>query len=231
MPQSLISLLDHDPDLGAALPPGRAEKARAELIVRSEQVPGGPWLPREDELGPGGGAGLLMLSGLALRRTMVDHRRTSELLGPGDLMRPWQAGSAQFVNETPDSLRAFSDLRLAVLDTDFLARSAAYPEVLACLYSRAFARSRVLVTSLALAQIPSLQERLLYTLWHLADRFGRVRGDGVLLPLPLTHETLADLAAAQRPSVTTALGRLRTRGLIEHGGQGWLLRGAPPARS
>jgi CRP-like cAMP-binding protein len=86
------------------------------------------------------------------------------------------------------------------------------------------------VTSLALAQIPSLQERLLLTLWHLADRFGRVRGDGVLLPLPLTHDTLADLAAAQRPSVTTALGRLRTRGLIEPGGQGWLLRGEPPAQ-
>jgi DNA-binding GntR family transcriptional regulator len=53
--------------------------------------------------------------------------------------------------------------------------------------------------------------------------------DGVILPLPLTHKLLASMIGAHRPSVTTALGTLRTRGVLERRSDGaWLLRGSPP---
>ena len=45
-------------------------------------------------------------------------------------------------------------------------------------------------------------------LWHLAERWGRVHPDGVVIPLPLNHQRLADLVGAHRPSVTTAMGEL-----------------------
>jgi CRP-like cAMP-binding protein len=64
--------------------------------------------------------------------------------------------------------------------------------------------------------------------WHFAGRWGRVRGDGVLLPLRLTHTVLADLVAARRPTVTTALSDLSKRGLIRAVDDGWLLLGQAP---
>jgi CRP/FNR family cyclic AMP-dependent transcriptional regulator len=39
--------------------------------------------------------------------------------------------------------------------------------------------------------------RLRMLLWHLADRWGRVRPDRVIVSLPLTHTVLADLVAAR----------------------------------
>jgi hypothetical protein len=74
-----------------------------------------------------------------------------------------------------------------------------------------------------------VEDRLLGVLWLLAERWGRVGGDGVRLPLPLTHRTLAQLVGAQRPSVTSGIGALEDGGrLARLEGGGWLLRGAPP---
>jgi CRP-like cAMP-binding protein len=66
-------------------------------------------------------------------------------------------------------------------------------------------------------------------LWQLAGRWGRVTGEGVRLPLPLSHGTLAELVAARRPSVTTALGRLVAEGVVRDERGGWLLQGERPA--
>jgi DNA-binding IclR family transcriptional regulator len=45
----------------------------------------------------------------------------------------------------------------------------------------------------------------------------------------LTHETLAGLVGAQRPSVTTALRALERRDLVRRAeAGGWLLLGDPP---
>ena len=75
--------------------------------------------------------------------------------------------------------------------------------------------------------------------WHLADRWGRVGPDTISVPLPLTHDTLAKLVGAARPSVTTALGSLSDRELLHrHSGVWRLSRDArkafgetPPGRS
>ena len=47
-----------------------------------------------------------------------------------------------------------------------------------------------------------------------------------MIPLRLTHEMLAALVAARRPSVTSALGRLADGGLLERRDGGWLLHRA-----
>ncbi len=86
-------------------------------------------------------------------------------------------------------------------------------------------RSRSLGFQLALSQITRVEARLVALLWHLGERWGRVRPDGILLSLRLTHETLAKLVGARRPSVTTAMTALSRRGWIERTDGGWLLRG------
>ena len=53
--------------------------------------------------------------------------------------------------------------------------------------------------------------------------------DGVIIPLPLSHQRLADLVGAHRASVTTAMGALAARGIISRGEDGvCVLHGAPP---
>ena len=54
-------------------------------------------------------------------------------------------------------------------------------------------------------------------------------GEGVLLPLRLTHQILAQLIGARRPSVTTAVGELTSAGLASRRPDGsWVLHGGPP---
>ena len=60
----------------------------------------------------------------------------------------------------------------------------------------------------AIAQLGRVDLRVLALLWHLADRWGTVTPDGVVLPLRLTHALLGRLVGAQRPTVTLALAQL-----------------------
>jgi CRP-like cAMP-binding protein len=83
---------------------------------------------------------------------------------------------------------------------------------------------------MALSHLNRVDVRLLAFFWHLADRWGRVGPEGVIVPLRLTHRTLAQLVGAQRPSVTTALGALAGEGRVTRRDDGtWLLHGEPPA--
>jgi hypothetical protein len=66
-------------------------------------------------------------------------------------------------------------------------------------------------------------------LWHLADRWGHVTLDGVVVPVRLTHDMIGRLVGAHRPSVTTALSELNREDRIARLPHGWLLRGDPPA--
>jgi hypothetical protein len=65
-------------------------------------------------------------------------------------------------------------------------------------------------------------------LWNLAGRWGRVRSDGIVVPLRLTHTVLADLVAARRPTVTSALSELARQGAVRAIREGWLLSGNAP---
>src|SRR5947208_755394 len=75
----------------------------------------------------------------------------------------------------------------------------------------------------AIAQMTRVDDRVLMLLWHLSERWGRVRRDGILLPLRLPHKAIARLIGARRPSVTTAIGALERRGDLERRADGaWL---------
>ena len=81
---------------------------------------------------------------------------------------------------------------------------------------------------MAIAHHARVDKRLELLLWHLADRWGRVTPNGVALPLRLTHELLADLVAAQRPSVTLSLQHLERDGRLARRDGVMYLLGDPP---
>jgi hypothetical protein len=48
----------------------------------------------------------------------------------------------------------------------------------------------------------------------MALMWGRVRPDGIIIPLPLSHRMLAEIVCARRPSVTHAIGLLEQEGRL-----------------
>jgi CRP-like cAMP-binding protein len=174
------------------------------------------------------GMGLLVLQGLLIRKTGVDGRFGAELLGEGDLLRPWQEETEPLTLRSAIQWSVVEPVRLAVLDDRFTRLVGRYPALAGRLVARAVERSRHLAVNMAIVHHARVDVRLHMLFWHLAARWGRVRGDGVSVPLRLTHTVLADLVAARRPTVTTALSELGRQGLVRAVDDGWLLAGDPP---
>src|SRR5581483_6789399 len=74
---------------------------------------------------------------------------------------------------------------------------------------------------------PRADARIALLLWHLASRWGVAGEDGTILPLPLTHRLIGQLVGAERPSVSHALSRLSTAGLVSRRRGGLVLHGSP----
>lgn len=227
MTPDIVAVLDEDPDLATNLDGPRLVAATRELRAAAFDVPGGRWEPDGHAPALRGGIGLLVLDGVLARRVGTQRRSGAELLGPGDLLRPARSdGAAESIFQT--SWRVIEPLRIAVLDHRFLMRLAPYPEIAGELIGRAVDRAGHVLVHMAIAHHPRVDARLLHLLWQLANRWGRVTPHGVSLPLRLTHELLADLVAAQRPSVTLSLQQLERQGQITREGGRLLLIGAPP---
>jgi CRP/FNR family cyclic AMP-dependent transcriptional regulator len=229
MSAPVAQVLVRDPDLAGGLEGERLRRAERDLIAATAVAFEGPWHPEEAGASVRGGAGLLLLEGLVVRRVGRTGRYGAELLGPGDLLRPWQHDGEDVTLPFDTTFRVIEPTLFALLDLRFAARAAPYPEVGGALIGRAMQRSRTLVVNMAIAHYPRIDRRLLMLMWHLADRWGRVTPDGIRIPLRLTHQLLADLVASRRPSVTSGLAQLAREGLVSKVGETWLLHGEPPA--
>jgi len=232
--RSTINLLEVDPELGEGLNPQERTAAERVLSVPVRALEVGPWDPNEefDDIRPV--VGVLLVEGMLTRDVVFAGRTTTELLGSGDLLRPWdddvQFDPLPFTAQWHVHVAA----RIAILDTRVAMAAGRWPTIATTLGGRHIRRSRSLAFQRAIAQLPRVDDRLIVVLWALAERWGRVGRDGVRLPLDLPHRTLATLVGARRPSVTTALTGLARAGLVERVRDGWLLHGDPaevlPAR-
>jgi CRP-like cAMP-binding protein len=223
-------VLERDAELAEAVAERRDAATQASLAALL-RVRRGTWDARTPGERTRGGHGFLVLEGMLVRRVGIDSRAAAELLGPGDLLRPLGHDGDEATLPFAATWRVLQPLTLAVLDRRWAARMAPFPEVGVALTGRALARSRRLANMFLIASYPHLEDRLRMLLWELADRFGRVHGDGVHVPLPMTHQVLSELAAARRPSVTGALARLTATGAVRRVEDGWLLTGEPPTHA
>jgi CRP/FNR family transcriptional regulator, cyclic AMP receptor protein len=226
-PDDVCQVLREDLDLAEAVPAERREQATQELTARELRVPSGPWPGERLESLPGG-VGLLVLKGLMLRRVGIDGRYGAELLGECDILRPWQGEEGSPTLSLSTGWSVIEPARIAVLDGEFARRLVNYPELVGRLVARPVQRCRYMAINMAIVHQARVDVRLHMLFWHLAGRWGRVRSDGTMLPVRLTHTVLADLVAARRPTVTSALSELSRRGVIRLLDDGWLLAGEPP---
>ena len=173
------------------------------------------------------------------RTVEVLGRRCCELLGHGDVMRPWQWDDEGSHVRAEVGWVVLEPTRLAVLDHGLVqriaplaraGRRALQPRDAARPPPRGRARHRAPPARRATGCCSRSGTS--------RSAGGASRADGVVVPLPLGHQRLADLVGAHRPSVTTAMGELARAGTLSRRENGdWVLHGAaaggaapPPAR-
>ena len=230
-----VRILDEDPDLAIGLRDGELDAATRAALARTHVLERGPWTPPQAAsagAAPAGATaiGLLVLDGLLVRSIEIGDRCSTELLGEGDLLRPWERDVEDGSVSARVHWAVLEPTRIAVLDARFAAATAAWPAIASALVGRALRRARRQAIFAALSHMNRVDHRVLLAFWYFAERWGRVRPDGVLVRLPVTHEQLGALVGARRPSVTTALSALGEAGLVRGVARGeWLL--TPDARA
>jgi CRP/FNR family transcriptional regulator, cyclic AMP receptor protein len=211
-----VALVDVLGDASDDLTPERLDIARRAVHARVLAVRRGHWDAATDATSPGV-YGFIVIEGTMIRRVTAGHREGAELLGAGDVLQPGRDTDAV-------AWRAVTDCRLAILDLRVLADAGQLPELAAALLAAANARTNTVARQLVVAQWPSVDERLVATLEMLAERWGVMTADGIVLPDFLTHSMLAPLVGARRPSVTTSLKRLNATGAVRRRPDGrWIL--------
>lgn len=222
-----IDVLDADPDLGRALSDRDRAEAGRHAIAPVVALSTGPWNPvTRHGAPPDGTLGLLVLDGLIARTVRASGGVHTELVGAGDLLRPWdedQDGGGRSPSQI--EWRVLSPVQLAVLGPRFAMVAGRWPQLSAELMCRALRRTRSQSILAAVSNQTRVDRRIHAALWHLAERWGRVGPQGTHLPLRLTHATIAGLVGARRPTATTALTQLSAAGLVRRTPDGtWLFR-------
>lgn len=227
----LVSIVDADADLADLLDEAEFEQARRKALTRERRFSAGEWEAATAIEADKHHRGFLIIEGLLSREVNVLGRTCVELLGHGDVLRPWRWDSDGSHVQAEVGWMVLEPTRLAVLDHGLVVRMNPWPQLGVELFARGTRRAHHLAVALAIAHHQRVDDRLLLTLWQLAERWGRVAPEGIIVPLPLSHQRLADLVGAHRPSVTKAMGELTASGVLSRRDDGmWVLRGAPPAQ-
>lgn len=203
-----LALLVEDPDLALGIPDEEHAVAERVVTVPFLEVEQGPLVLGDQIEEPL--LGVLLLRGFVGVEVALGGRSVEQMLGPGDVIRP--------LVTTADTLpatfthRVVQPARLAVLDERFIAAARRWPGLLLALHERLGLQERQLFVNAAASKQRRAEDRLLAVLWQLADQWGRVTADGVVLPIHVSHAMLGRLTGSQRPTVTLALASLAQDG-------------------
>jgi hypothetical protein len=222
------ALLELDPDLGQLLSDERRAAAERELRVRLTTFPIGEWDGGRLSDADPSHLGLLIAEGVLAREVVLGDTVSTELLGPGDIVRPWHLEGPPELLAVTIRWNALSAIRLGLIDRRAAAALARYPEITAVIVDRLSERAQRLTITQAISQLNRVDRRLLALFWHLAERWGRVAREGIAVPLVLSHRLIGELVGARRPTVSTALAELARDGQLVRREDGtWLLTGEP----
>ncbi len=217
-------LLAHDGDLLAEVTDPVRRRAAIETVIVDELNLGPGDQLDVSLLTPRGSLGALVASGFLCREITIAGRISADLAGPEDLLSPTHLEPSGGLFSYTVSSTALGPTRLALLDHAFCEGVLPWPEVMCALVERARRPGDRAALGRAIARAPTVEVRLLMSLWHWASSWSSVGSDGVRLTVPLSHERLARLIGAARPTVTTAIGRLRQAGYLDQRRNGqWLL--------
>jgi len=133
--RNTINLLDVEPDLGEGLNPQERAAAARVLAVPSHALEPGPWEPERDlgEIYPV--VGFLIVDGMVTRDLLFAGRTTTELLGAGDILRPWDDDVAFDALPFSASWNVQTPARVAMLDTRVAIAAGRWPSLASALHA------------------------------------------------------------------------------------------------
>ena len=166
-----ISIIDADPEVRDLLPAVDYERARRETQTRVRRLSTGNWDVTAAEEPDGHHRGFLIVDGLLSREVDVLGRRCVELIGAGDVIRPWSWDDEGSHVHAEVGWVVLEPARLAVLDHRLVVRMNPWPQLGLELFNRGTRRAHALAVTLAIAHHQRVDDRLLLTLWHLAERW------------------------------------------------------------
>ena len=220
-----VRVLEAAPELGEGLTPEEFAAALPAVAVPAFDLEPGSWSPdalHEASISRGSVVANLVVDGLLALDLKLGRQASTHLYGPGDVLRV----KAPDFSSLPLTV-AFTvhmPTRIALLDDTFLAATQRWPRMTECLVKRATDQILHLTVDQAISQLPRVEDRLLALMWRLADRWGRRRGDDVVVSLAITHDALGRLIGARRPTVSLGLTTLRERGALHVDERGdWIL--------
>lgn len=207
-----VRVFDHDPELLDSLDEESAAVARALAVTPSLVVDRGRWSPPAAERCQRI-LGLLVLDGLLTRSIEVDGISSPELIGQGDVLRPWPDPEPVAVGYSV-SWTALQPTTFAVLDARFVEVLRRWPWIVSSLLARTVDRSRCMALQMTIPQLRRADARLRLLFQYLADRWGRVTPAGIVVELPLTNQLISELVCLRRPTVSTTMSRMADSGEI-----------------
>lgn len=219
-----VRLLDADPELGARLDGEELEQARRYAMLPAVHLDEGRRTIQQlrDARGVRGEVyGFMLTEGTITIDASFADRRAARVLAPNELilLEGWD-------NDTLPVQWGWTVLEpttIAVLDERLEVIARRWPSLMTALVIRGADQTRHALLQQAISQLPRVEDRLLALMWSLADSRGIVRPEGVHVPLSLTHETLAQMIGARRPTVSLGLKALSEQGVLSADGDGWLI--------
>ena len=202
-----VRLFERDPTLLARVDRVQAASLRDYGTVPSVRLEPGAWHPPTHRHSARQWLGLLVLEGFAARPVVISGRRVHELVGPGDLLRPWDHESWSGLVDAPGAWPVLAPTTLAVLDHQFAGVACRSTQLMNELLRRSLRRASQLAAGVSIAEMPELDAKVSALLGYLSERWGPSDGDAVDSP-QLTPTAMAVVLQADRGAVAAALERL-----------------------
>jgi CRP-like cAMP-binding protein len=164
---------------------------------------------------------LLVVDGLVLKETTLRGRTALELLTSGDLLAPPLTATRQLESRAVSRYLAHGRVTLAAIEFRFREAARHWPGLADFLHDRLGQQTHRASMHLAMMHLPRVEDRVMALFSDLAERYGRVTPQGVLIELRLTHEIIGALVGSRRPTVSLALRTLASQGMLERRTDGW----------
>jgi CRP/FNR family transcriptional regulator, cyclic AMP receptor protein len=210
---SAVSLAAAFPEIARAVPPEDRQDAERTLIA--------PVLAARDEDLAQAFATVthdvfdfLVIDGVVLKETTLADRSAFELLGAGDFLAPPLSALRQAQSRARSHYLAHGPVSLAVIDGRFRQAAQRWRGLFDILHDRLGQQTHRASMHLAMLHLPRTEDRIKLLFADLAERFGRMTADGILIDLSLTHKIIGGLVGSRRPSVSLALHTLASDGLL-----------------
>jgi CRP/FNR family cyclic AMP-dependent transcriptional regulator len=222
-PGEAVSLFGVLPELLDAVPAGQRQLAERLLVAPALTA-------RDEHLAEAiaealpGAFDFLIVEGIVLKETSLRSRAALEILGPGDVLAPPLSASRQLESRATSRYLAHGPATLAVLGHRFRQAVKRWPELSDVLHDRLARQTHHASMHMAMLHMRHVEDRIKALFADLAERFGHVTPEGVLIELSLTHELIGRLVASRRPTVTLALVKLESDGLLRRlDNDGWMV--------